>query len=59
MLKRYLKSEHTDKQTDGQTYRQTDILTYRKLDGEGPIDNRPSTDKLNHFVQKKNATSDM
>ena len=24
-----------------------------KLDGIGPIDNRPSTDKLHHFVQKK------
>ena len=24
-----------------------------KLDGVGPIDNRPSTDKLIHFVQKK------
>ena len=29
-LKRYLKSEHTDKQTDGQTYRQTDFSTHRK-----------------------------
>ena len=25
-----------------------------KLDGVGPADNRPSTDKLHHFVQKKN-----
>ena len=24
-----------------------------KLDGVGPVDNRPSTDKLLHFVQKK------
>ena len=24
-----------------------------KLDGVGPIDNRPSTNKLHHFVQKK------
>ena len=24
-----------------------------KLDGVGPVDNRPSTDKLHHFVQKK------
>ena len=23
-----------------------------KLDGVGPVDNRPSTDKLHHFVQK-------
>ena len=25
-----------------------------KLDGVGPVDNRPSTDKLHHFVPKKN-----
>ena len=25
-----------------------------KLDGVGPVDNRPSTDKLHHFVKKKN-----
>ena len=24
-----------------------------KLDGVGPVDNRPSADKLHHFVQKK------
>ena len=37
-----------------------------KLDGVGPVDNRPSTDKLHHFVQKKkkrkkkvNVTRDM
>ena len=24
-----------------------------KLDGVGPVDNRPSTNKLHHFVQKK------
>ena len=24
-----------------------------KLDGVGPVDNRPSTDKLHHFLQKK------
>ena len=24
-----------------------------KLDGVGPVDNRPSTDKLHHFVKKK------
>ena len=29
------------------------ILGLLKLDGVGPIDNRPSTDKLHHFVQKK------
>ena len=25
-----------------------------KLDGVGPVDNRPSTDKLHYFVRKKN-----
>ena len=24
-----------------------------KLDGVGPVDNRPSNDKLHHFVKKK------
>ena len=27
--------------------------TEKKLDGVGPIDNRPSPDKLHHFVKKK------
>ena len=31
----------------------------RKLDGVGPVDNRPSTDKLHHFVQKKKRKCDM
>ena len=26
---------------------------FEKLDGVGPVDNRPSTDELHHFVQKK------
>ena len=31
-----------------------------KLDGVGPVDNRPSTDKLHPFVRKKNhVTCDM
>ena len=31
-----------------------------KLDGIGPVDNRPSTDKFEHFVHtKKNVTCDM
>ena len=25
----------------------------KKLDGVGPVDNIPSADKLNHFVQKR------
>ena len=31
----------------------SDIYLQLKLDGVGPVDNRPSTDKLNHFVRKK------
>ena len=26
---------------------------FQKLDGIGPVDNRPSTDKLSQFVHKK------
>ena len=26
---------------------------HEKLDGVGPVDNRPSPEKLNHFVKKK------
>ena len=34
-------------------------LILNKLDGVGPIDNRPYTDKLHHFVKKKkNVTCD-
>ena len=29
-----------------------------KLDGVGPVDNRPSTDKLHHFAHQKNVTCD-
>ena len=29
------------------------IILREKLDGVGPIDNRPSTDKLQHFVKTK------
>ena len=31
----------------------SEALDILKLDGVGPVDNRPSTDKLHHFVQKK------
>ena len=32
----------------------TNVLMFiGKLDGVGPVDNRPSTDKLHQFVQKK------
>ena len=35
------------------------LSRHMKLDGVDPIDNRPSTDKLHHFVQiKKNVTCD-
>ena len=30
------------------------VLNSRKLDGVGPVDNRPSTDKLHHCVKNKN-----
>ena len=36
--------------------KQTNIelqLDHYKLDGVGPVDNKPSTDKLHHFVEKK------
>ena len=29
------------------------VCTHKKLDGVGPIDNRPSTRHLEHFVKKK------
>ena len=29
------------------------FINLTKLDGVGPVDNRPSTDKLQHFVKKK------
>ena len=28
-------------------------IDIHKLDGVGPVDNRPSTNKLQHFVKKK------
>ena len=30
-----------------------DLVRLIKLDGIGPVDNRPSTNKLHHFVKKK------
>ena len=29
------------------------VRSWMKLDGVGPVDNKPSTDKLHHFVKKK------
>ena len=56
-FKWYLKSEHTDRRTHGNTDEYVDllkasaqranalkILSLLKLDGVGPVDNRPSTD---------------
>ena len=51
----------TDKQTNRQTVGhgkyQTDLANMadlvNKLNGVGPVDNRPSNDKLLHFVNKK------
>ena len=39
----------------GGTVRHTAVTKMEKLDGVGPVDNRPSTNKLHHFVppQKK------
>ena len=37
MFKGYLKSEQTDRQTEGQTHRLTDISTYRKHQPRGPM----------------------
>ena len=31
----------------------TMVYMKKKLDGVGPVDNRPSTDKLHHFVRKE------
>ena len=36
-----------------------DIKTLDELDGVGPVDNRPSTDKLHHFVPKKKKRKNM
>ena len=36
-----------------QEFHSEKVCTYVKLDGVGPVDNRPSIDKLNHFVKKK------
>ena len=38
---------------DSQKTRSTNLKKKRKLDGVGPVDNRPSTDKIHHFVKKK------
>ena len=35
------------------------LLIMFTLDGVGPVDNRPSTDKLHHFVKKEEEKSDM
>ena len=35
-VKRYLKSEHTDKRTDTRTDRQTDRWTFRLIESIGP-----------------------
>ena len=34
-------------------YTDHEIQIVKKLDGVGPVDNRPSTEKLHHFVRKK------
>ena len=34
--------------------RPNEFTTKQKLDGVGPVDNRPSTDKLHNFFREKN-----
>ena len=41
----------SDKAAEATKY--TKYTLNKKLDGVGPVDNRPSTDKLHHFVPKK------
>ena len=38
---------------------QENFLFVIELDGVGPFDNRPSADKLHHFVRKKIEKRDM
>ena len=43
-----------DRYPTNQVYNQTSkCQTKYKLDGVGPVDNRPSTNKLHHFVKKR------
>ena len=35
-----------------QSFERTSLI-YKKLDGVGPVDNRPSPNKLHHFVKNK------
>ena len=41
------------KRKEQEDKRETKFDIMVKLDGVGPVDNRPSTDKLHHFVRKK------
>ena len=44
--------------TKGKVTFKTSINDFRKLDGVGPVDNRPSINKLHH-LKKKKMTCDM
>ena len=35
------------------------VLEMQKLDGVGPVDNRPSTDQLHYFDQKKSKKNNL
>ena len=48
----YKKLNHSYTVKTNNPYKKT--LYLKELDGVGPVDNRPSTDKLHHFVRKKN-----
>ena len=38
--------------TNAKEQKNANVIAF-KLDGVGPVDNRPASDKLHHFVQKK------
>ena len=48
-----IEHKFTVEEMDDETY--TGLIMYKwvKLDGVGPFDNRPSTDKIHHFVRGK------
>ena len=53
LVKIYVKTQINSIHIDHLTTWTYAVLYLVKLDGVGPVDNRPSTDKLHHFVRKK------
>ena len=49
----YLEGARVVQKLDWSIYHLYYVKLLSKLDGVGPVDNRPSPDKLNHFVKKK------